>query len=106
MILALNRFHVSISKSEVQIVKHVTGCGVYARITQKTVSPVFCVHFLSFISTTPQIIGYTTNPTVRSAAATEHSTRENDLESSVGSHRALAEQWPSKSVECSVGFYR
>ena len=32
---------------------------------------------------------YTTNPTERSAAATEHSTRESDLESSVESHRAL-----------------
>ena len=35
---------------------------------------------------------YTTNPT-------ERSTSESDLESSVESHRALAEQWPSMSVD-------
>ena len=35
---------------------------------------------------------YTTNPTGRSAAATECSASESDLESSVESHRAMAEQ--------------
>ena len=40
---------------------------------------------------------YTTNPTERSAAATECSTSESDLGSSVESHQALG--------ECSVGFY-
>ncbi len=38
---------------------------------------------------------YTTNPT-------KHSRSESDLESSVESHRALAKQWPSKSVERSA----
>ena len=42
---------------------------------------------------------YTTNPTECSAAATERSASESDLESSVESHWAIAEQWPSKSVE-------
>ncbi len=51
---------------------------------------------------------YTTNPTERSAAATERSaaataTSKSDLESSVESHRALAEQWLNKSVERLVG---
>ncbi len=45
---------------------------------------------------------YTTNPIERSAAATERSTSKSDLESFVESHRALAEQWPSKSVEHSA----
>ena len=45
---------------------------------------------------------YTTNPTECSAAATEPLTSESDLESSVESHLALVEQWPSKSVERSV----
>ena len=45
---------------------------------------------------------YTTNLTERSAAATKRSTSESDLESSVGSHPALAEQWPIKSVERSA----
>ena len=44
---------------------------------------------------------YTTNPTERSTAAIEPSTNESGLEWSIESHRALAEQWPSKSVECS-----
>ena len=35
---------------------------------------------------------YTTNPTKRSAAATEHSTSKGDLESPVESHRALGER--------------
>ena len=54
---------------------------------------------LSRIQTFPVL--YTTNPTERSAAATERSMNESDLESPVESHRALAEQCPSKSVECS-----
>ena len=45
---------------------------------------------------------YTTNSTEHSAAATEHSTSKSDLESSVESHWALAEQWPSKSGERSL----
>ncbi len=49
---------------------------------------------------------YTTNPTERSAAATECSTSKSDLELSVESHRALAEQWPSKSVKWSVSAQR
>ena len=45
---------------------------------------------------------YTTNPTERSTAAIERSTNQSSLEWSVESHRALAEQWPSKSVEHSA----
>ena len=45
------------------------------------------------------IYGYTTNPTERSTEAIELSTNESGLEWSVESHRALAEQWPSKSVQ-------
>ncbi len=49
-------------------------------------------------------LNYTTNLTERSAAATERSTSESDLGSSVESHQALPEQWPSKpeSVQCSL----
>ncbi len=45
---------------------------------------------------------YTTNPTERSTAAIERLTNESGLGWSVESHRALAEQWPSKSVERSA----
>ena len=48
---------------------------------------------------------YTTNPTERSAAANMHPS-ESDLESSVESHRAMAEQDCRALGECSVGFYR
>ena len=45
---------------------------------------------------------YTTNPTDRSAAATECSTSESDLESPVESHQALAERLPSAQQTCST----
>ncbi len=49
---------------------------------------------------------YTTNPTERSAAATDRSTSESDLESSVEFHRALVKQLLSKSVERSMSAWR
>ena len=49
---------------------------------------------------------YTTNPTECLAAATECSASESDLESSVESHRAMAEQVCRALSECSLGFYR
>ena len=58
-------------------------------------------------------VWYTTNPTERSAAASERSISESDLESPVESHQALAEHSPSAQQTCSaisrehsVGFYR
>ncbi len=50
----------------------------------------------------PSSFWYTTNPIERSAAATERLTSKSDLESSIKSHRTIAEQWPSKSVERSA----
>ncbi len=45
---------------------------------------------------------YTTNPIERSAAASKHSRSEMWFRIICTSHRALAEQWPSKSVERSA----
>ena len=45
---------------------------------------------------------YTTNPTERSAGATERSTTESDLESPVESHRALAEHSTDLLSHCSA----
>ncbi len=52
---------------------------------------------------------YTTNLQERSASngqAAKQPLNKSDLESSIESPQALAEQWPSKSAECSMGLYR
>ena len=54
-------------------------------------------------------VKYTTNLQERSASngqAAEQPPNESDLESSMESPKALAKQWPSKSVECLIGLYR
>ena len=49
-----------------------------------------------------QPVAYTTNPTERSAAATERLTSESDLKSSVESHRTLAERSTDLLGHCSA----